>query len=93
MTPALSVAQAAYRARKRALRPPKPPTVDGAAIDALESSRASCGLSHQALSVAVGQYRGWWRLVTRSRRLTVADHALVVEHLRAVALKAIKAAP
>ena len=93
MTGAQRDAIRAYRARKRALRPPRPPTVDPSAIDALESSRLSCGLSRQALSVGVGRHRGWWRLVTRSRRLTVADHAIVVEHLRAVAMRAIKAAP
>ena len=92
-TPAQRSALAAYRARKRAMRPPPAPRVDASAIDALEASRLSCGLSRQALSVAVGRHRGWWRLVTRSRRLTVADHAVVVERLRAVALKAIKAAP
>jgi len=93
MTETQRAANARYKAKKRAERPPKSPTVDTVAVDTLEVARVSCGLSCHTLSLAVKKHRGWWRIVIRSRRLTVADHAQVAEYLRTFALKAIKAAP
>ena len=89
MTPAEY--QRAYRARKRAARPPPPALADRATVGSLEQQRAAINLPGPDLSRALGKDRDWWRRVTRGRRLTTIEAAWVQAELTAALARANKA--